>query len=826
MKPRHCCWVLLAGLSLCMTACDRTDQLVHTEPGTGKTKAVSAKLSALNVIAGCKLAYQSLATYQDEGYVRLRYALNGEATEDRAPLSVAFERPGKLGIRAYGVQAGPKSERWYLKLTDSDRSAVAGQIISRALPAKADLGWLLSDPAITDELSAGLAGFPPQLDVLLAPEPMRGLINESAMLSLDTPEKIDELTCHVVRVNRAGAIYRLWIDQNSMLLRRVQIPNANLTPEMLADASVSNVQLTIELSNIKTNTDIDWKRFDVALDPAAKLVSRFVPAPPPLPTDRLGMQVPGFILRNVDGQVVFKTVDAAPINVLIWLADHPACRAAAEQLSQIAAVIENGELKRHVRFVCVWAEPEPPRDCSFAELMSTWKLPGVLAVDQEAIGRDLFNVREAPTMVVLDANNQMQIFEERSNPYLVQLLPDLLRRLAGGENLAEEVKRTFEIERQRHTAELLMSASVDANRQNFNATQAYPSRYFNLAKTDYSMPLAVDSQVVALNVDDAQMIWTLTTDGRLRKEDPSHQTIASYRTPWKIAAENPTRLEVSPGGQFVAIYQARARKIRMFDTLIEQTREVDLTERESVVDFGWVTLAGAKTPRLAVVTSESETKLLDPNNHEQLSGRCPADPLAIVSYGGHDAQIGGMVVLADRSVENLLVSPDAAYQTPKEIGRPASHRGTVGAKTDTGDTKQLPKRLAFQPAAGPWKRVGVGEDSVVLARGWIAQDEPAVFLLDSRLQQQWHYRMPLTTANDSLQFSTASIDPTTGQPLWALCHTSQTIHLLRGDGIVTDHFHVDAPVRGLGLVPEGNQLVLYVAHPQVVTKYTVGTKAH
>ena len=223
-------WTVLIIFCSCFAACDRTEELVHTTTdGRSGNRLTSTAITARQVIEDCRQAYQKLSSYEDEGYVRLAYRLKGELLEDRAPLSIAFQRPGLLGIRAYSVEAGPKDGRWRLQVCDSGKSAVAGQVISRAVPAKVDFAWLLSDPAISEELAAGLAGFPPQLDMLLGPNPMRGLVDDSALLKLDTPETVGGELCHVVQVTRGPALYRLWISQATMLLHRKLIGILRLT---------------------------------------------------------------------------------------------------------------------------------------------------------------------------------------------------------------------------------------------------------------------------------------------------------------------------------------------------------------------------------------------------------------------------------------------------------------------------------------------------------------------------------------------------------------------------------------------------------------------
>ena len=819
-------WIGLIVVCSCFAACDRTEDLVHTSAdGKNGTRLAGTAVSARQVIDDCRAAYQKLSSYEDDGYVRLAYRMKGELLEDRAPLSVAFQRPGLLGIRAYSIEAGPKDGRWRLQLRDSGRSAVAGQVISRAVPAKADFNWLLSDPAVSEELAAGLAGFPPQLDMLLGPNPMRGLIDDSALIKLDTPETVGGELCYVVQVTRGPAQYRLWINQATMLLRRLQMPSAHLTPEMLADSSITNTQLTIELPGIKTNEPIDWQRFEIDVSPESQLVSHFVPAPPKMQLERLGVKVPAFRLRTVDGKQTFSSGETSSnqITVLTWMADHPACKETAAQLSKIADAVAASPVAHRVQFINVWAEPNPAEGTTFESLAKDWSLRGKLVLDSEAVGRDLFGVSEAPTLVVVDGQNRLQIFEERSNPFLSQVLPGLVTRLADGEDLAGDVIRQAKLDEQRFQAELWMAAAADAQRSLFTPPTSYPTRVISVTKSGEDIKFASDAQVVALAVDQSQMVWTLISNGLLQRTDPSTNAKQEFRTQWSIDASLPSRLEVSPEGKYLAFSQLNGHVVELFDTTIQQNRIVNMDTTEGVVDLHWMTLTGSKSPRLAVVTSNKQTKLLDPNNHEQLSGSCPSTPLALIPQTISDTSVGGYVVMEDRAIERLILSSDSTNATV--LGRPAAYSdkksdvSSLPAKLPT-----VPSKIAFQPAAGPWKSLSTSHGTTTLARGWIAQDEPGVFLLNDQLQQRWLYRLPLSEERISTLIATANIDPARGQPLWAITLGNNVVHLLPGDGILTDHMQFEEPVRGLGLVPVGNRLVLYVAHPKSVATYSVGGK--
>ncbi len=204
--------------------------------------------------------------------------------------------------------------------------------------------------------------------------------------------------------------------------------------------------------------------------------------------------------------------------------------------------------------------------------------------------------------------------------------------------------------------------------------------------------------------------------------------------------------------------------------------------------------------------------------------------MALVPAHVTDTLISGYVVLADCGVEQLLLSGDSASRNKLPLARPAAHTRQIAegnTDVDANAKSNLPRKIAFQPAVGPWRTLQYlppGEShktTSILARGWIAQDEPGVFLLDESLQQQWHYRLPITVNKDAWLITSGCVDPATGQPIWAVSQSNETVHLLRGDGVITDNFRLDEPVIGLGLIPNGERLLLYIAHANELKQYSV-----
>ncbi len=811
--------VCLSSFALLISAsgCDTTGaDLAGATAGDDAqaSRLVNASTDPSATIEQSVRAYQQLQSYQDEAFVRLRYNLDGQPLEDRAPLAVAWEKQGRIGLRVYSVAAGPTGDRWRLRLADA-QTVVPRQVLSRAVPQRVDFTWLLSDPLVAQRMSAGLAGFPPQLDLLLAPIPLQGLLDDSAALTYGPPEEVEGRLCWVVQVQRGPDQFTLWIDQKDLLLRRLGLPRSHLTPEMVGDARVTNVELTIEFARARGNANMDWTKFEVAPEADELRVSRFVPAPMWVDTSGLGEQVPGFHLESPTGEPVYQSSASAPLRkatVLLWLADHPACRIASEQMNRVAEALPSlGVPQGAVEFVSVWAEPRPPAGSSFATLVDEWQMPGLLALDRDAMGRDFFNVQEAPTLVVVDQNNRLQLRESRTNPLLDRILPQLLSRIVAGENLAEDLIRKQNQIALRHRIELRMAAAVDARSiSETTDQQSYPPETFTLREVSASASKAI---AVAVNSDAQGNVWTLYNTGQLRRDtagtlaQADAQATAWIDTRWTTHASQPSRaaarIEASPASKYVAYIHGDKASVQWIETETQQNRLIELGATDRATDFRWMSGRDAAAVSLAVITTKGRTLLIDPTDRQQMSGHSTVVPHALLPGSEQESGTVGYVVLDDRTIQPLQLSASSSATAPAD-----PTKGSV----------------AFQPDRGPWILGRAGDRDWTLARGWLAADEPAVFLLDEQRKQHWHYRMPLEH-EVAQSVSCVGSDPTTGQAVWAVLSGLQTIHILRADGRVIDHFRTAEPVVGLSLQPNGARLELTIVHPRQAIRYAMDWNA-
>lgn len=799
-----------------IAGCDRTSELAE------KKQAAAGHFVAKDNAAGALLeqsaaAYQRLMSYSDSARVVLSYRVDGQAAQDTAPLAVAFERPNRLALKAYQTRAGVTDDRFRMRLTSDAASPLNRQLLSRRLPKLMDLNWLMLDALAAQHLAAGLAGAPPQLDLLLSDHPFRALLDASAVVSLDGEGAEKGKTYHIVKIERGEAKYRLWIDRLTSLLRRIELPTATLPKAMLDDGRITDIHLSIEFDNVIAGEPINWSQWQVPSEALDQLVRYFV-APPAIELDsRLGKAVPAFRLKSPlvndkpdsDGIDTSRTAQAGQIQLLVWSADHPSCRATLAQVEQALKQLP-ADIRNQIAPVVVWAEPKPAAGTTFADLAEKWNFSFPIVLDDAAVGRDLFSVQEAPTIVILDGQHRLQFFQERANPLLVQALPEMLTRLAGGESLAKTMNDRMQAEQTRYLAQLWLARSSDCNAGAFTKPEPYAPQLVSLSEPQVH---ATHRPIAAMTADALHNLWTLTVDGELECRDSRGQSRGNYTTDWKSTAGQLVRLTVDAKGRYVAMRSAAAvGELRILDTESKKTSTISLGSNQAVTDFRW--LATASGSRLAAITTASRTVLIDPARNEQHSGQSASPPLALLDKVEDDKVASGYAILTGGRIEPVILEDQAGAK--QALAKP------VSTGSDALPSPIVERQLKFTPAAGPWTAwhdaKQTAKQTATLARGWIAEDEPAVFLLDGALRQLWHAPLPITDHPEAFSASVAE-DPVSGQPLWIVAQPSSTLHFFRADGGLVDHCQLEEPVRGLAAIPSGNELHLWIAHPEKLVRY-------
>jgi hypothetical protein len=419
-----------------------TSESSAIRPVTQRAAAAGQDEPARQLFSQMLSRYRRAERYADQGTVRLSYQQNGVPQTDTAPLAVQYQAPGSLSLQAYGLQLICDAGLLAAQVDDPASENLDGQRLQQRLGGeRLSLDTIYADPIVTQFATAGLGGPSPQLELLLGDTPLSGLLAEESELSLDPPAQLENRVCQRLRIATPPLDYVLWIDQQDFTLRRIELPLA-LVPGLVDDVTIRDAKLTIELTAARLDPP-RLDRFDLPLRPQTRVVSHFIPLPPPLDSPLLGRTPPPFVLAahdTVGGETNggFRITEAGSdrsVTVLLWVARHEGSQAAAVGLQELATSMP-AALRESTRFVIVMAEAGGPTD----QTLQQWGVELPWVNDTQAIGRDVFGVEEAPTLAVLSANRQIEWFQHRVEPGAMLALPQVIADVLAGARVGETLQ--------------------------------------------------------------------------------------------------------------------------------------------------------------------------------------------------------------------------------------------------------------------------------------------------------------------------------------------------------------------------------------------------
>jgi hypothetical protein len=432
--------LLLVFLSM---GCDRRPELADEPVPLAEADAVLRQMID---------TYQRAQTYADQGIVRLRYRDEGQWIEDQARLAVRLERPNRLIVRAYQLTIVCDGVSWHTHIADPETGDLDGQILARPAPEQLSLQDVYIDPISKEVIAGGMGGPPLTLELLLSEHSLEHLFQDSVRRELLTDQPIASQMCRRVRATLEEGSIIFWIDSQTHLLRRLEYPTDLLAQQLDPEGLIEDLSLVAEFRQASVN--IDWGRNDFAMPIAAdaKIVSRFVLPPRPLPSDLLGQVPDPFRFVGLDSQPWTQSSLKGRTCVLVWFNIHPASELCLRHVTNIQGEIGHDPT---MIFLAVCTEPTSVGNQQLGRLAEDWGLTMPVVRDLEAYGRDIFQIPGAPTVVVLNAQGVVQAFEVGANPTLEDSLSAVIRQVIAGQSPASALVAHFQ-EQQQHYHQALL----------------------------------------------------------------------------------------------------------------------------------------------------------------------------------------------------------------------------------------------------------------------------------------------------------------------------------------------------------------------------------
>lgn len=384
--------------ALIVAGCSSSTDSSSTIPSTyeGMTAA-----EFLQVVFG---EYRKADSYRDRGQVRLTFNVGEKRRVETAPLNVWYDREA-LYVEAYDVRLKSDQTAFVAWIKDPTTADFDSQVVRTAPLSNAPtVHDLLSDAVLSEKISAGLAGPPPQLEWLFAMEPMKRLFAEEHTIEFSEPSAIRNVQCQVVRVQADDELYRFWIDPSERVIRRVDLPPVLAPPQYVnvnEASSTESMRLTLELDGATFVPPSNQPTMG-AMPRTPRFVEHFIALPPIEPPAVLGTVPAAFRVRDQTGQVSLPDREVTVLFAATEVDSNSSALFTTSSLVHWGAMI-SPDLQQRVRLGVVVDE------ASFRQLPRDFPLP--LFLDNERLIRNSLNLRSGD-LVIQDRSGRIVWFQE------------------------------------------------------------------------------------------------------------------------------------------------------------------------------------------------------------------------------------------------------------------------------------------------------------------------------------------------------------------------------------------------------------------------------
>ncbi len=401
-----------------------------TEPQSPKR---GASLTGRQVLDRMAAAYAKASSYADQGKASLLIEADGQKVKDEtADFSVAFVRPNKIHLHAYGAELVCDGRKLYAYVGD-----MPDQVMVRPAPPQLTLRNIQPDLVVAMTMNRGFAGGLPQLLLLFDKDPLKGLLQDLEEPVLDDPGQIDGRDCYRVKLKGAEGVATFWIDQKTYALRRIGMPTDGLRQILSQERPIDRVAVAADFANAAIDEKIDPKTFQFEVPKGAEIVEFITP---PHIAQLLGKLAPDFKFFDLAGKPVTRASLAGKIVVLDFWATW--CKPCRESLPNLQKTYERYKNNPKVAFYAVSVNDPKTDNAQLAKTLEQLKVGVPILRDTNWRAR-IFKLEGIPTTVIIDAKGIMQDGEAGADPKLAEALAKKIEETLAGKNIFEEPLKNY-----------------------------------------------------------------------------------------------------------------------------------------------------------------------------------------------------------------------------------------------------------------------------------------------------------------------------------------------------------------------------------------------
>jgi len=749
-------------------------------PAPGTTPSVPHKFDdARQLLEAMVAAYQMASSYSDQGTVRLFAQLEGKTIDETEHFSVALVRPNKLRMEAYQVVVVCDGERFRATIGD-----LPDQVLSRPAPAALTVEDTFDDQVLLTVVRGGMAAAPPQLILLLHPEPLKVLFGPTEEPKLAEPGTIGQRQYYRVRFSRPEGILTLWIDQETLALRRIVYPGEALRPALSQLGTVQSVSLVADFAGAQFNAPVRPQTFSLEVPPEAREVEFFVP---PHPAQLLGKKVPPFKFFTLDKKPVTPADIAGRVTVLaFWASAWPPSVKGLPELQKVFAQFAGDS---RVAFYAVSLDQPQTEPQEIQQVLSQAGVTMPVLRDLELCAGRRLKIAEMPCLMIIDAQGIVQHFQIGFSADLSRTLPEKLSQVLAGKDIYHEPLAEYEKQLQllQHPPKEPPYAEIAA------ATQPERLRLVPLWRST--------------DVDSPGNILVLQPPG------------------------GAPRLLVVEGGRSLAEVG--------LDGKLLASHEIEMEQRELVATLRAAGGADGKVYVVGLASAQQRLHLFDQQFRKLFSfpedaWEHPHDGIADVQLadldgdGGLELYVGywGVVGVQQVSLEGKRTGANRSIANVIRLavtGPDSQGRRRLVCINERGSLSILDHQLRVQGEVNLANRLlhwivaadltGDGQpEFCALSSSRPGQTEAVGLNLEGK--ELWHYRLPDGLHRSPVEPVVAGRISAQGPGCWLLAGADGSIHIISAAGQPIDHFNYGRMLTGLATAQIDGRPVLIVASAQ------------
>lgn len=752
--------------------------------------------------------FRDCDSYADNALVRLSFnpapgdagrpvASNRVTSETR--LTVRFVRPNRLSLEVANsnnrIEVRSDGRDLMARIEDAATLDFGGQISRLPCPSILSVDDIYAvteyaDPSRPESLSSILAGVPlhlhqSQLGLLLPEISLEQLLPADAIIERLANQKIGSVVCVRLRVTATspGAeaplrqVSTYWIDPDSQTIRRIELPTAGMYEHLPTESRPTNVQLVLDLEESVFNGAITEAVFAMPVSKETRFVRYFVVPPLPLPSDLFGVDVGELEFATLDKQREKSSHWKGKHAVLVWFDGHDESRTILGELERVFQQFKTHRDRIVFRAICV-DDPAQTSDRQVRARLNDWRVTFPARRDASALGRDIFKIDAAPSIVVYGADRKVHLFSVGADPKVAENASVVLHGLLQGTDVGAGVLDQFDKEQQQFRRQLAI-ASVDRPKSIESATaiiapQSAP-KHLEVAELWRSEAAKSPGNLLSVQSDTGQF-ETFVVDGlrEIVKLDGSGDEIDRFQpklAPDDLISQVQT-FTTRAGKQYFATWSTLGKCVYVFDDSMKSLFKYPPTDQD---------YPGIQDVLLADLDRDEEIEIYvsfrDPVGLHRVSSQgkriwSNRRVTGIASISQDPAGFGRLLTCGDDGAIHPIFFSDGRYEKAIVIAGRTIHRLAKSASRSSRPTQMMGMSFTLEG-----RLIAIG--------------------MNRNLQEQWSYGLPNGIYQSQVQ-SPVSVSMLGGNPLqWLLAGPDGSVHVVSDDGTFFDTFNSGFNVTGL-----------------------------